>query len=380
MRIATHMATIIIALFFTNAYTMDAPTSCIMDDLHEMRLELGTIVGAFLSSTISEIIIGEELRAIAQNPYKAQKAHVRTGNGICDGEKEYLANRMPIVKATLESLLNQKLEDDHIPNITFVMSGGGYRALLCTLGSLRGAENTGLLNCATHLTTLSGSTWAVAPWISTGMPLKKFEKYIIKCISKPFTELSSAEELLIFETAAVKNFCGQPKTLVDLYGDLLGNRLLIALGNNRHISYLSDQAQRIDDGSYPYPIYTVIDADETIATNQTWYGFTPHEIENFTDNLHIPSWACGRTFKRGESTNNAPAINIAKVMGACGSAFGANLHTIGAELIKRLGHHELLEELITTILKPIESERPINFYAKIANYTYKMNPTEKKLQ
>src|SRR5882762_6298924 len=87
MRIVTLMATITTTLFFTLSYSMDAPTTSIMDDLHAMRSELGTIVSAFLSPTIGEFIRGEELRAIAENPYKEKVAHVRQGNGICDGEK-----------------------------------------------------------------------------------------------------------------------------------------------------------------------------------------------------------------------------------------------------------------------------------------------------
>lgn len=353
---------------------MDGLIEDVKKDLAKARQEIGTVIGV-ISPSIGNVLSGEP-RAITNNPYKDHIAYIRQGTGISLGEKEYLNNRLPIVKASLEKLLKRQLQNDQIPNIVMIHSGGGYRAMMCTTGSLYGAKKIGLLDATTYQTGLSGSTWAIAPWISTGIPLKKFKQYIIDCASRSFTDPTDAEELLIFEAARVKSTYGQPKTPVDLYGDLLGNILLSAMGDHRHMVYLSEQTKKIQNGKLPYPIYTAIDGDENIVENQTWYEFTPHEIGNPIDNVYVPSWAYGRKFKEGKSVDNAPEKSLGYHMGTWGSAFGANIHTIKKELATTLGHADFIESLLTSI----EGERPLEFYALIANYAYKMNTGKAELK
>jgi phospholipase A2 len=365
------MSAIVLLIINIHCYSMDTILDGLIEevrkDLAQARQEIGTVIGV-VSPSIGNALSGEP-RAITNNPYKDQVAYVRQGTGISLGEKEYLKNRLPIVKASLEKLLKRQLQNDQIPNIVMIHSGGGYRAMHCTTGSLYGAKKIGLLDATTYQTGLSGSTWAIAPWISTGMPLKKFKQYIIDCASQSFTDPTDAEELLIFEAARVKSTYGQPKTPVDLYGDLLGNRLLSAAGDDRHMIYLSEQAKKIQNGKLPYPIYTAIDGDENIVENQTWYEFTPHEIGNPIDNVYVPTWGYGRKFKEGKSVDNAPEKNLSYHMGTWGSAFGASIKTVEKETAKTIGHWECVEKL----LEPIEGERPLEFYALIASYAYKMN-------
>ncbi len=142
-------------------------------------------------------------------------ATARYGNGISLGECKYLQKRLPIVRTALEKMLNCSMEGKATPSIAFVASGGGYRAMLCTLGFLYGAQKIGLLDTASYITCLSGSTWAVAPWISTGIPLKKFKEYIQECISKSFFDITDQEKCLIKIALKSKIANNQPCTLVD---------------------------------------------------------------------------------------------------------------------------------------------------------------------
>lgn len=376
MRLQLHL--IVTTLLTTQCFGMEQTKKEIEKDLHQIKEDLynakhdiATVIG-MVSPQLATYIKGES-KAITNNPYKHKDAYVRQGAGISNGEKDFLKKRSPIVKAALEKLLNRQLNEKHTPTIALVHSGGGCRAKLCTTGSLRGAQKIGLLDTTTYVIGLSGSTWAIAPWISTEIPLKVFKEYILDCIEKPFTDLTDKEELLLFDAATVKSAYQQPKTPVDLYGDLLGNRLLVKEGDNRYMIYLSDQAKIVENGTYPYPIYTAIDADEKIVTGQTWYEFNPHEIGNHLS--HIPSWSYGRYFEEGKSikksfTSYPPEKNLAYHMGTWGSAFGANIKTIETEAAKRIGHWELIEKL----LKPIEGARPLKFYAEIPNYEYKIDP------
>jgi len=299
-----------------------------------------------------------------------QQTHTATvthNPGISKEEHAFLQKRLPIVKAALEKLLNQKLEDNEIPKITMICSGGGYRAALCTTGSLNGADQIGLLDTITYITTLSGSTWAVAPWISGKLPIKQFKDYIQECVAQPFNEVSHKEKLEIVEKMKLSSHHNQPITPVDIYGALLGNRLL---SQDKQTTTLSQQAELIQEGKYPYPIYTAIDGREDIVMGQTWYEFTPYAIKNCLNNMQIPTSAYGKQFENGKQTNNIPEKSLAYHMGTWGSAFGANTYTIIKEFIRS----ETLLKIIHNILPDkIEANRYFDFYAKVPNFFYKMD-------
>lgn len=295
-------------------------------------------------------------------------AHYNTG--ISEGEKKFLDKRLPIVKAALEKILNRSLDNKKIPKIALIGSGGGYRAMLCTTGSLNGAQKIGLLDTVTYITALSGSTWAVAPWISTGIAIKQFKNYIQDCAAKKFTDLNDDEEKLLLKNLLIKIKNDQKITLVDPYGNLLANRLLEFLGDDRQITTLSDQAQKIKFGTYPYPIYTAIDGREKIVTGQTWYEFTPHTIGDRTNNIHVPTWAYGKKFKKGQPTSSAPEKSLGYCMGTWGSAFAANIY----EILKDVIHYKpILEEILEILPDSIEGDRILPFYADVRNYMYQMD-------
>ncbi|HLJ31557.1 MAG TPA: hypothetical protein VKU36_03920 [Candidatus Babeliales bacterium] len=296
---------------------------------------------------------------------------------ISEGKKKFLINRLPIVKAALEKMLNRSLNNKKIPNIALVCSGGGYRAMLCTTGSLCGAKKIGLLDATQEIAALSGSTWAVAPWISTKLPIKKFKEYIQTCAAKPFEELTLEEEKLIAAAFAVKNAYHQSLTLVDPYGFLLGNRLLDALADKRQSTTLSDQAQTVESGAYPYPSYAAIDGRDEIITGQTWYKFTPHTIENLTNNIQIPTHLYGKKFEKGkvDADDNTPEKPLAYSLATCGSAFAASIHTILQQVI----HNHLVLEIIEKFLPAsIDGDRLLPFWAKVPNYMYQMENVHDK--
>ena len=339
------------------------------------------IAHCFVVSTINissmEILshlFKSDQEAIINNKHINATAFVENSTSESLGKSSFLQKRLPVVKAALEKTLNHTIDENKIPTIAIAFSGGGYRAMLYTAAILHRAHKAGLLDAATYISALSGSTWAVAPWISTGMTLEEFKPYIQACATKPFTHVTHAEKILIADAIAVKKAYNQPRTLVDLYGDLLGNRLLAALGDARHMTYLSDQSEKINDGAYPYPMYAAIDGREEIVDNQTCYTFTPDTIGN--DTYRIPSWGHGRKFKNGASTNNAPEKSLAYNMGTWGSAFAASIKEIYTELSHEStqqedpGHHK---KILDALKAEVNGKRLLPFYADVPNYMYKMN-------
>jgi hypothetical protein len=324
------------------------------------------IIAASYCAFISPIM--HAMETLPSKKHKSDDISVMRYDGISQSEKAFLQQRLPIVKAALEKMLNRSLNEKQIPKIAMIGSGGGYRAMLCTTGSLCAANKIGLLDATTYVTALSGSTWAVAPWISTGKPIEEFRKYIQKCIAKPFTESTLLEKNLMF-VAMLKQINKKPFTPVDIYGFCLANRLLKSLGIERQEATLSDQANRIAQGAYPYPIYTAIDGRETIVTGQTWYEFTPHTIGDRTNNIHIPTTSYGSKFEQGELKKYCPEKSIGYQMGTYGSAFGANIRDIIENIIKDPITQKEIEALIPD---EIEGER-LPFYATIPNHMYKMD-------
>lgn len=290
--------------------------------------------------------------------------------GISEEERFFLKKRLPVVKAALQKMLNQELTDEQIPKIALIGSGGGYRAMLCTTGSLCAADKINLLDATTYMPVLSGSTWAVAPWITTGKPIQEFKTYIQECATKSFTEPTLEEALLIFKALKKKYDNKQSLTLVEPYGALLANRLLEALEHKRQKATLSEQAQKIETGAYPYPIYTAIDGRETVIVNQTWSSITAHTVRDHTNNIHIPTSTYGKKYKKGQLIDeNASEKTLADFMGTWGSAFGASIHDIIEELVD---NHQTLKIIFDWLPDSIEGDRILPFYATIPNYMYKM--------
>lgn len=342
-------------------------------EIQEIARKEVRLMEKIIAPKLEQELNGEQ-PAIANNPYKNTTAFVTHNPGISDGEKAFLQNREPIVKEGLEKLLNCSLDNKRIPKISIVCSGGGYRSDLCTIGWLNGVEKIGLLKCTTHIVTLSGSTWAVAPWISSGLPIKKFKQYVQDCVAKPLHEITQEEKILIADARAVKIIYDQPRTFVDPYGDLLANRLLAYADDKRHMIYLSDQAKKIELGAYPYPIYTAIDGREDVIENQPWYSYTPHTVSDDYSNNHIPTWAYGRKFENGESMNNAPEKPLGYLMGTWGSAFAANIHT----MLQKVDKSETLEKRFNLSVE-LKGHRLLPFWSEIPNYMHGMNSNNKQI-
>lgn len=307
---------------------------------------------------------------LMSNPEKAHivghgTATVRVGNDLSEGERSYIKARKPKVCNALEKIVGRSLSHDQCPIISVVMSGGGYRAMLGAIGFLSGAEKCGILDTVTYISALSGSTWAVAPWIVTGMSLPQFKSYITDQIVDDINDISAKESHLITKMLFQKIQFKQPITTVDLYGGLIANRLLKKFGNRCQNVTLSDLDERIKNGDYPYPIFTAIDARSGVAHNAPWFEFTPHEIGSADFGLYIPTWSYGRRFNAGASVDSAPEQSLGFQLGTYGSAFGVHVGLAWdyvASEISDLSTRDLIKKMIA----PHLGKRL--FWASVPNY------------
>lgn len=319
-------------------------------------------VQSTVKSTVSFIVDPITLRIIQNNPallenvYQTIPAHVRVGNELAREERLHLEKRLPKVRNALEKLLGRPLTDAYIPKIALIGSGGGYRAMLCTTGSLVGADAIGLLDATTYITALSGSTWAVGPWMAGGLSIAQFKQELIGIIHTSISSVTPAEMKLISDALLVKAVQGQTLTLVDLFGALLANRLLRNFGERRHLVSLSQQVEWIKNGDKPLPIYTAVDGRASVVKAPHWYEFTPYEVGSPWLGLYVPTWGLGRKFINGVSVDFAPEQDFGFLLGIFGSAFALSLSNVWKELEAEV-ENTMVRAIIEMLIEPVHDKR-----------------------
>lgn len=294
--------------------------------------------------------------AFVENVYQSTPARVRIGNELAQEERVYLAKRKLKVQTALEKLLKRQLTGAYIPKIALIGSGGGYRAMLCTTGSLVGADAIGLLDAVTYITALSGSTWALGPWMAGGLPIAQFKQELIDIINISISSVTSVEMTLISDALLAKAVQGQTLTLVDLFGALLANRLLRNFGARRHLVSLSQQTEWIKHGDKPLPIYTAIDGRTSVITAPHWYEFTPYEVGSPWLGLYVPTWGFGRKFINGVSVDFAPEQDFGFLMGIFGSAFTLSLSNVWKELEPEI-QNDIVRGIVKLLIDSVNDKR-----------------------
>jgi len=322
-------------------------------------------------------------------PNPEEQARVRTGYTPSDQEKTYVQNRERIVRKCLN--IGQ---DAPCPHIAVVASGGGVRAMLSTLGALQGLEQSGLLNAITYVCGLSGSTWAIGPWISSGMDIRTISEVLINQIQvdrmvNPSKLTEQGWEVLATLAAPYyyKKYNNLPYTTVDLYGGYL---LQYLMPKDLRFTYLSHQSAKVQSGELPFPIYTAIRADgktdDPVIPENKWYEFTPYEIgaswlgkspttggiSSRPTGMYIPSWALGRNFSNGISINRVNEQPLALNLAIFGSAFALNVGRAYSELSK---NKDSILEWLSKPLLLVDEQRQIAA-AAYKNFTFGMPMSE----
>ncbi len=211
--------------------------------------------------------------SLNNNPYKDQQASLRLGNNLCDQEIAYAHQRLPVLQACLA--VHGK-PTANVPKIAVVCSGGGCRAALYTAGALYALEQMKLLDAVSWVSALSGSTWAVNTWMSSGASAQKFFDWLVNNTQFDMQHLHEQDFTLMGEIIATKYLTSQPVGFVDLYGSWLANDFFPYFSNNPGAVVLSNQAPLVSTATVPLPIYSAINASDKYS--QQWYEFTPFEI------------------------------------------------------------------------------------------------------
>lgn len=293
---------------------------------------------------------------VAHHPHYNETASVRftDNDDICQEEKDFLALRAPLVHKSFEKMLNTSLEPEQIPKIGLVFSGGGFRAMIATLGFLCGAQDIGLLDCCTYCVGLSGSSWALAPWIASERPLKEYTYELRHKLYSGIDHINDPYELSeLLDIIVTKLIARQFVSTMDIYGSVIANTILKGFVKNPMLARLTDTHSRIKDGTLPLPIYTAI---QCYQSPYEWMEINPFEVGSSFLKAYIPTWAYGRKFKNGVSVDFAPEQTLGYFLGVFGSAFEVNLKDIVSKCASNLSYlgHQLPSFLAKALKKTLD--------------------------
>lgn len=259
------------------------------------------------------------------NPVKNYQANVRYDSAISVFEKSLVKLRQTINQSALQNIINQPVNSSQNLKIAFCASGGGYRALTSTLGSIKGAQDINIWNNVTYAAGLSGGAWAIASLISSQQNINQFIQMFRRNLA--INRKNNNVKVPSFDNSQITNILSNlfniyindlPLTSVDLWGALITDNILYNL-QDRHKLKLSEQAKLLQNGSIPFPIYTAIEPLSNL--NYNWFEFTPFEIGNISKNIYVPTWAFGRSFSNGKSLENTPELPLDFYLGIFGSAY-----------------------------------------------------------
>ncbi|KAL6486020.1 hypothetical protein MHYP_G00054120 [Metynnis hypsauchen] len=255
---------------------------------------------------------------------------LRFSLALCDKEKLYRQRRRDRVMLGIKKLLDMEKPrflpsaPHEVPVIAVVGSGGGFRAMVAFSGVMKALYESGVLDCATYIAGLSGSTW----YMSTLYSHPEFPKQGPEQINKELMKSVSSNPLRLLLPQHITNYVqalwskkagGQPVTFTDIFGMLIGETLIPA----RMDSKLSELQEKINEAQSPMPLFTCLhvkpDVSELMFAD--WVEFSPYEIGMAKYGTFMTPDLFGSKFFMGTVVKKYEENPLHFLMGVWGSAF-----------------------------------------------------------
>ncbi|XP_077620732.1 cytosolic phospholipase A2 delta [Crocuta crocuta] len=261
------------------------------------------------------------------------------GFDLCAEEKAFLSRRKQVVAKALKQALqlDRDLQEDEVPVVGIMATGGGARAMTSLYGHLLALQKLGILDCVTYFSGISGSTWAMAhlygdpEWSQRGLegPIK----YTREHLTKSKLEAFSAERLASYHRELeLRAEQGHPKTFVDLWALVLESMLHGQVMDQK----LSEQRAALERGQNPLPLYLSLNVKENDLETidfKEWVEFSPYEVGFLKYGAFVPSDLFGSEFFMGRLMRKLPESRICFLEGIWSNILSLNLLDAWYDLI-----------------------------------------------
>uniref|UniRef100_A0A8C0GGE8 Phospholipase A2 n=1 Tax=Chelonoidis abingdonii TaxID=106734 RepID=A0A8C0GGE8_CHEAB len=253
---------------------------------------------------------------------------VRLGFELCVEEQDFLRKRKKVVAASLKKVLQleEDLQDDEVPVVAFMTTGGGTRAMTAMYAHLLSIQKLNVLDCISYISGLSGTTWTMSnlyedpDWSQKDMEasVSDARKHVIK---NKFLACFSVDRLKYYvKELQQRKQEGHKICFTDLWG-----LIIEAMLHDGH--KLTDQQQALTHGQNPLPIYLVLNVKDKISNQdfREWMEFTPYEVGLLKYGAFIRAENFGSEFFMGRLMKKLPESRICFLEGIWSSVFSLNL-------------------------------------------------------
>ncbi|NXG68817.1 PA24E phospholipase, partial [Baryphthengus martii] len=209
---------------------------------------------------------------------------VRLGFDLCAQEKDFIRKRKKVVAAALKDILQleEDLQDDEVPVVAIMTTGGGTRALTAMYAHLLSVQEINVLDCVSYITGLSGTTWTMSnlyedpDWSQKDLKqtLNDAQKHVLK--NKFFTCFAPNRLKYYLKELRQREQEGHQISFTDLWGLIIETMF----HEKEDFHKLTDQQQALNQGQNPLPIYLSLNVKDNISDQdfREWTEFTPYEV------------------------------------------------------------------------------------------------------
>ncbi|KFV07264.1 Cytosolic phospholipase A2 epsilon, partial [Pterocles gutturalis] len=209
---------------------------------------------------------------------------VRLGFGLCAQEQDFIRKRKKVAAAALKDILQleEDLQDDEVPVVAIMTTGGGTRALTAMYAHLLSVQELKVLDCVSYITGLSGTTWTMSnlyedpEWSQKDLKetLNDARKHVLK--NKFFTCFAPNRLKYYLKELCQREQEGHKICFTDLWGLIIETMLHEKEDSHK----LTDQQRALNQGQNPLPIYLSLNVKDKVSDQdfREWVEFTPYEV------------------------------------------------------------------------------------------------------
>uniref|UniRef100_A0A5F7ZUF8 Phospholipase A2 n=1 Tax=Macaca mulatta TaxID=9544 RepID=A0A5F7ZUF8_MACMU len=295
-----------------------------------LTVPLRPLIGKEVTMDVpAQDVPGVRLQLKAEGCSKELAVHL--GFNLCAEEQAFLSRRKQVVAKALKQALqlDGDLQEDEVPIVGIMATGGGARAMTSLYGHLLALQKLGLLDCVTYFSGVSGSTWTMAhlygdpEWSQKDLegPIRHAREHLAKSKLEVFSPERLGSYRRELELRAEQ---GHPTSFVDLWALVLESMLHGQVMDQK----LSGQRAALERGQNPLPLYLSLNVKENNLETldfKEWVEFSPYEVGFLKYGAFVPPELFGSKFFMGRLMRRIPEPRICFLEAIWSNVFSLNL-------------------------------------------------------